>query len=75
MLHDGDRWTAAAGVARLIVERALQSIGIEFRDAVDDDGIQGFRGGRVVVMRQIGAGHQQRTASVECRGERRDRGK
>mgnify|MGYP003694072667 CR=1 FL=1 len=40
--HDGDRWTAAAGVAGLIVERALQSIGVELRYAVDDDGIQLF---------------------------------
>ena len=68
--HDRDRRAAAARVFRPGVERALQSVGVEARDAVDDDRVQRARRRRVVVVRQVGAGHEQRAPAAQHRAER-----
>ena len=48
----------------------LQAVGVEARDAVDDDGVEARGGGGVVIVRQIGAGDEQRAAAAQRRGER-----
>jgi hypothetical protein len=57
-------------VIRLTAERILQSLIVEPRDAIDDDGIERSGGRGIVIVRQIGAGDEQRLAAAQHGGQR-----
>ncbi len=68
--HDGHRRTAAARVLGADVERELQAVGVEAGDVVDDDRVEARRGVGILVVRKVGAGHEQRAPALQNGAER-----
>ena len=71
--HHRDRRPAAARMFGPDVERELKPVGVEAGHVVDDDGIEPRRGLRVVVVREIGAGDEQRVPPGAARSRARRR--